>query len=97
LEETALNEIDQLIRSLDEPINNSIFILEKELDKQNSLEKLNDILEKLPTHAKSRENQIKILEAYYYLGTLIQENEANQKQIKERIQETNSAHKARDI
>ncbi|CAG8815446.1 21348_t:CDS:2 [Cetraspora pellucida] len=32
LEETALNEIDQLIRSLDEPINNSIPILEEELN-----------------------------------------------------------------
>ncbi|CAG8833033.1 20529_t:CDS:2, partial [Cetraspora pellucida] len=51
LEETALNEIDQLIRSLDEPINNSIPILEEELNEQNPLEKLNDILEKLPTHA----------------------------------------------
>ncbi|CAG8819435.1 14735_t:CDS:2, partial [Cetraspora pellucida] len=91
LEETALNEIDQLIESLDEPINNLIPIVEEELNEPNSLkasqispfkgttwkEKLNDILEKLPTHAKSRENQIKNFEAYYYLGTLIQENEAN--------------------
>ncbi|CAG8810798.1 4727_t:CDS:2, partial [Cetraspora pellucida] len=84
LEKTALNEIDQLIGSLDEPINNLIFILEEELNEPNPLkEKLNDILEKLPTHAKSRENQIKTLEAYYYLGTLIQENKANQEQIKE--------------
>ncbi|CAG8797445.1 8790_t:CDS:1, partial [Cetraspora pellucida] len=111
LEETALNEIDQLIRSLNEPINNSIPILEEELNEPNPLvkikedlmqplepqkasrilpfkettwkEKLNDILEKLPTYTKSRENQIKTLEAYYYLGTLIQENKANQEQIKE--------------
>ncbi|CAG8774534.1 12971_t:CDS:2, partial [Cetraspora pellucida] len=97
LEETALSEINQLIRSLDKPINNSIPIIEKELDEQNSLKKLNDILEKLPTRAKSRENQIKTLEAYYYLETLIQENEANQEQIREWIQETNGACKARDI
>ncbi|CAG8836680.1 22568_t:CDS:1, partial [Cetraspora pellucida] len=125
LEETALNEIDQLIGSLDEPINNSIPILEEELNEQNLLvkikedlmqplepqkasrispfkrttwkEKLNDILEKLPTHVKSRENQIKTLEAYYYLRTLIQENEANQKQIKKWIQETNGAYKAQNI
>ncbi|CAG8814609.1 3509_t:CDS:1, partial [Cetraspora pellucida] len=45
-------------------------------------EKLNNILKKLSTHAKSRENQIKTFEAYYYLGTLIQENESNQEQIK---------------
>ncbi|CAG8834717.1 20631_t:CDS:2, partial [Cetraspora pellucida] len=89
LEETALSEIDQLIGSLDELINNSISILEEELNEQNPLEKLNEILKKLPTHAKSRENQIKTLEAYYYLETFIQENKANQEQIKERIQETN--------
>ncbi|CAG8747402.1 23148_t:CDS:1, partial [Cetraspora pellucida] len=105
LEEIALNEIDQLIGSLDKPINNSIPILKEELDEQNPLtkikedliqtlepqkasrilffkettwkEKLNNILEKLPTYAKSKENQIKTLEAYYYLETLIQENEAN--------------------
>ncbi|CAG8833942.1 24925_t:CDS:1, partial [Cetraspora pellucida] len=90
---------------LDEPINNSIPIIEEESDEQNPFvkikkdlmqplelqkasrispfkrttwkEKLNDILEKLPTYAKLRENQIKTLKAYYYLGTLIQENEAN--------------------
>ncbi|CAG8805013.1 23063_t:CDS:1, partial [Cetraspora pellucida] len=99
LEKTALNKIDQLIRSLDEPINNLIPILEEELNNQNLLvkikkdfmqplepqkasqispfkgatwkEKLNNILERLPTYAKSRENQIKTLEAYYYLRTLI--------------------------
>ena len=46
-------------------------------------EKLNSILEKLSTHAKSRENQIKALEAYYYLGILIKENEDHYVQIKE--------------
>ncbi|CAG8831383.1 412_t:CDS:1, partial [Cetraspora pellucida] len=113
LEETALNEIDQLIGSLDELINNLISILKEELNEQNLLvkikedliqtfepqkasrflifkkttwkEKLYDILKKLPIHAKSRENQIKTLEAYYYLRTLIQENEANQEQIRKQI------------
>ncbi|CAG8837521.1 10797_t:CDS:2, partial [Cetraspora pellucida] len=99
LEETALNEIDQLIRSLDKPINNSIPILEEELNEQNPLEQLGRknlmiFWKKLFTHVKSRENQIKTLEAYYYLRTLIQENEANQEQIKEQIQETNDARKA---
>ncbi|CAG8825467.1 12319_t:CDS:1, partial [Cetraspora pellucida] len=42
LEETALNETDQLIGSLDEPINNSISILEKELNKQNPLVKIKE-------------------------------------------------------
>ncbi|CAG8833839.1 6714_t:CDS:2, partial [Cetraspora pellucida] len=97
LEETALNEINQLIGSLDKSINDLISILEEELNEQNLFEKLNNILEKLSTYTKLRENQIKTLEAYYYLGTLIQENETNQEQIREQIQKTNGAYKARDI
>ena len=46
-------------------------------------EKLNSILKKLPTHIKSRENQIKVLEAYYYLDIFIKENEDKHMQIKE--------------
>ncbi|CAG8804636.1 9910_t:CDS:1, partial [Cetraspora pellucida] len=44
LEETALNEIDQLIESLNELINNLIPILEEELDEQNSLTKIKEDL-----------------------------------------------------
>ncbi|CAG8829913.1 23211_t:CDS:1, partial [Cetraspora pellucida] len=44
LEETALNEIDQLIESLDEPINNLIFIIEEESDEPNSLTKIKEDL-----------------------------------------------------
>ncbi|CAG8744709.1 21693_t:CDS:1, partial [Cetraspora pellucida] len=40
LEETALNEIDQLIGSLDEPINKSISIIKEELNEQNPLVKI---------------------------------------------------------
>ncbi|CAG8838777.1 4170_t:CDS:1, partial [Cetraspora pellucida] len=40
LEETALNEIDQLIGSLDEPINNPISILKEELNEPNPLVKI---------------------------------------------------------
>ncbi|CAG8817310.1 8198_t:CDS:1, partial [Cetraspora pellucida] len=82
--ETALSEINQLIESLNKPINNSIPIIEEELGEQNPLtkikkdlmqtlepqkasrislfkgttwkEKLNDILKKLSTHAKLKEN-----------------------------------------
>ncbi|CAG8832104.1 24443_t:CDS:1, partial [Cetraspora pellucida] len=44
LEETALSEIDQLIGSLDKPINNSIPILEEELNEQNPLVKIKEDL-----------------------------------------------------
>ncbi|CAG8821842.1 7940_t:CDS:1, partial [Cetraspora pellucida] len=44
LEETALSKIDQLIESLNEPINNSISILEEELDEQNPLTKIKEDL-----------------------------------------------------
>ena len=60
-------------------------------------EKLNSILEKLLTYIKSRENQIKALEAYYYLGILIEENKDHHVQIKERIQQVNGTRKTRDI
>ncbi|CAG8816020.1 19038_t:CDS:1, partial [Cetraspora pellucida] len=44
LEETALNEIDQLIGSLDESVNNSIPILEEELNESNPLAKIREDL-----------------------------------------------------
>ncbi|CAG8816358.1 24228_t:CDS:1, partial [Cetraspora pellucida] len=40
LEETALSEINQLIRSLDKPTNNLISTLKEELDEQNSFAKI---------------------------------------------------------
>ncbi|CAG8833941.1 21487_t:CDS:1, partial [Cetraspora pellucida] len=41
---TALNKINQLIGSLDELINNSISILEEELNEQNPLVKIKEDL-----------------------------------------------------
>lgn len=55
------------------------------------------ILKALPQHSKSRTNQITMIEAHFYLGSLLEKESVHQNQIKELIRKQKGDRRSRDI
>jgi hypothetical protein len=55
------------------------------------------ILKSLPQHSKSRQNQITMIEAHFYLGSLLEKESLHQDQIKELIRKQKGDRRSRDI